>query len=87
VGDGSGGGAKATPLEQADLTGPLALVVGAEGAGLTRLVREICDWLVAIPMYGRIESLNAAIAGSIVLAQARQNRPLDRTLLRQTEDL
>lgn len=61
----------AIPLAQADLSGPLALVVGAEGAGLSRLVRETCDWLVAIPMYGRVASLNAAVAGSIVLAAAR----------------
>jgi 23S rRNA (guanosine2251-2'-O)-methyltransferase len=61
----------AVPLAQADLTGPLALVVGAEGAGLSRLVRQHCDWLVAIPMYGRVASLNAAVAGSVALVAAR----------------
>jgi len=63
---------EAVPLERADLTGPLALVVGAEGAGLARLVRERCDWLLAIPMYGRVASLNAAVAGSVALVAARQ---------------
>jgi 23S rRNA (guanosine2251-2'-O)-methyltransferase len=66
--------AEAVPLGRADLTGPLALVVGAEGIGLARLVREHCDWLLAIPMYGRVGSLNAAVAGSIALAAARQAR-------------
>jgi 23S rRNA (guanosine2251-2'-O)-methyltransferase len=65
---------EATPLERADLTGPLALVVGAEGAGLARLVRERCDWLLAIPMYGRVASLNVAVAGSVALVSARQAR-------------
>lgn len=62
----------AVPLEEADLSGPLALVVGAEGAGLARLTRERCDWLVRIPMYGQVASLNAAVAGSVALAAARQ---------------
>ena len=64
----------AVPLREADLRGPLALVVGAEGAGLGRLVREHCDWLLAIPMYGQVASLNAAVAGSIVVTAARQAR-------------
>jgi 23S rRNA (guanosine2251-2'-O)-methyltransferase len=64
----------AIPLSRADLSGPLALVVGAEGVGLARLVREHCDWLVAIPMYGRVASLNAAVAGSVALIAVRQER-------------
>jgi len=64
----------ATPLSRADLSGALALVVGAEGAGLSRLVRDTCDWRIAIPMYGRVASLNAAVAGSIVLAAAQEAR-------------
>jgi 23S rRNA (guanosine2251-2'-O)-methyltransferase len=55
---------------EVDLTGPLAVVVGSEGKGLSRLVREHCDLLVSIPMRGRIHSLNAAVAGSIVLYEA-----------------
>jgi 23S rRNA (guanosine2251-2'-O)-methyltransferase len=64
----------AVSLAKADLTGRIALVVGAEGAGLARLVREHCDWLLAIPMYGKVASLNAAVAGSAVLVAARQAR-------------
>lgn len=71
---GLDGGPGATPLARANLAGALALVVGSEGEGLSRLTREHCDFLVRIPMVGRVESLNAAIAGSIVLAAARQTR-------------
>ncbi|MBN1886929.1 MAG: 23S rRNA (guanosine(2251)-2'-O)-methyltransferase RlmB [Thermoflexales bacterium] len=61
---------------QADLSGPLALVVGSEGQGISRLVRETCDFLVRLPMRGRIGSLNVAVAGSIALYEiARQRRP------------
>ena len=49
---------------------PLALVIGSEGKGLSRLVRETCDFLVRLPMRGKVESLNAAVAGSIVLYTA-----------------
>lgn len=65
-------GPGAVPLAQADLKGRIALVVGAEGEGLARLVREKCDWLVSIPMYGKVASLNAAVAGSVALVAARQ---------------
>jgi 23S rRNA (guanosine2251-2'-O)-methyltransferase len=54
-------------IDRAKLTGPLGLVVGSEGEGLRRLVREKCDFLVRLPMRGQIESLNAATAGSIAL--------------------
>jgi 23S rRNA (guanosine2251-2'-O)-methyltransferase len=62
------------PLADAKLDGGLAVVVGSEGEGLSRLTREKCDFLVRLPMMGRIESLNAAVAGSIVLYAARQAR-------------
>ncbi len=62
------------PLSDADLSGPLAVVVGNEGKGLSRLAREKCDFCVSIPMAGSVDSLNAAIAGSIVLFQAFQAR-------------
>jgi 23S rRNA (guanosine2251-2'-O)-methyltransferase len=60
---------------EVDLSGPLALVVGSEGSGLGRLVREACDLLVRIPMAdGAIQSLNASVAGSLVLYEARRRR-------------
>jgi 23S rRNA (guanosine2251-2'-O)-methyltransferase len=62
------------PLADANLDGAMAIVVGSEGSGLSRLTREKCDFLVRLPMYGEIDSLNAAIAGSIVLYATRQAR-------------
>lgn len=59
---------------QADLRGALGLVVGSEGRGVGRLVRERCDGALEIPMHGKIESLNAAVAGSIVLYEALRQR-------------
>ena len=51
----------------ANLTGPMVLVVGAEGKGLGRLVKENCDFIVRIPMLGEVFSLNASVAGGILL--------------------
>jgi 23S rRNA (guanosine2251-2'-O)-methyltransferase len=56
------------------LDGPLALVVGSEGQGMRPLVRSSCDALIRLPMRGKVESLNAAVAGSIALYLARQAR-------------
>jgi 23S rRNA (guanosine2251-2'-O)-methyltransferase len=64
----------AQQYDQADLGGPLAFVVGSEGEGLRRLVRERCDFLLCLPMHGQVTSLNAAVAGSIVLYEARRQR-------------
>ncbi len=61
---------------ETNMTLPLAIVVGSEGAGLRRLVRERCDWLVSIPMRGQINSLNAAVAGSLALYEALRQRAL-----------
>ncbi|TET52921.1 MAG: 23S rRNA (guanosine(2251)-2'-O)-methyltransferase RlmB [Anaerolineales bacterium] len=58
----------------ADLSGPLALVVGSEGQGMRRLVREKCDFLLRLPMHGDVTSLNAAVAGSIVLYEVLRQR-------------
>lgn len=58
----------------ADLTGPLCIVIGSEGQGLSRLVREKCDFLVKIPMYGKINSLNASVAASLLFFEARRQR-------------
>jgi 23S rRNA (guanosine2251-2'-O)-methyltransferase len=60
--------------DQADLTVPLVVVVGAEGTGLGRLVAESCDLVVRLPMVGPTESLNAGVAGSIVLYEAHRQR-------------
>jgi 23S rRNA (guanosine2251-2'-O)-methyltransferase len=60
----------AQPYDQVDLNLPLVLVVGAEDQGLSRLVRETCDLLVRLPMRGQIGSLNASVAGGIVLYAA-----------------
>jgi 23S rRNA (guanosine2251-2'-O)-methyltransferase len=68
------GSEEATPIEKARLDGSLALVVGSEGAGMRLLVRKSCDVLVRLDMVGQVESLNAAVAGSIALYLARQAR-------------
>jgi 23S rRNA (guanosine2251-2'-O)-methyltransferase len=59
---------------EADLSGPLGLVVGSEGQGLGRLVRERCDFVIRLPMLGQIESLNAGVAAAIALYEARRQR-------------
>lgn len=63
---------------QVDLNRPLGIVLGNEGAGLRRLVRDKCDFLLRLPMRGRVGSLNVAIAGSIVLYAAWQARGFRR---------
>jgi 23S rRNA (guanosine2251-2'-O)-methyltransferase len=66
-------------FDYADLNRPLALVVGNEGKGISRLLREHCDMLIRIPMRGQINSLNAAVAGSIALYEAWRQRGRNRT--------
>ena len=60
--------------DKVDMDMPIALVIGAEGTGLARLTRERCDFIVKLPMTGQIESLNAAVAGSILLYSAWRAR-------------
>jgi 23S rRNA (guanosine2251-2'-O)-methyltransferase len=71
-------GLEATPSAllhtETDLSGPLGLVVGSEGQGLARLVRETCDFVIRLPLHGQVESLNAAVAGAIALYEARRQR-------------
>jgi len=67
-------GEGAEDLDRVDLTGPTALVIGAEGAGLRRLVLETCDRRVKIPMAAPIGSLNASVAGGVALYEIRRQR-------------
>ena len=62
------------PMYQADLTGPTAIVIGSEGDGMSRLVRENCDVTVHIPMSGKINSLNASAASTVLLYEAVRQR-------------
>lgn len=61
-----------------DLKGALAIVIGSEGEGLSRIVRERCDFLVKIPMLGKIESLNASVAAGVLIYEAVRQRSGDK---------
>jgi 23S rRNA (guanosine2251-2'-O)-methyltransferase len=67
-------GGSGTPMWEADLSGGLALVFGAEGKGLRPLVRRTCDFQVAIPQLGSVESLNVSVAAAVLLYEARRQR-------------
>ncbi len=71
---GLDGGKDSQAIDEVNLSGPLALVVGSEGQGMRKLVSQSCDLRVRLPMHGQIESLNAAVAGSIVLYMAEGAR-------------
>ena len=62
------------PMSQADLSGGLTLVFGAEGKGLRPLVRKTCDAAVSIPLAGQVESLNVSVAAAVLLYEARRQR-------------
>lgn len=74
---GTAGEAEQEVYEQ-DMTGPIVLVMGAEGKGMRRLTREHCDYLVKLPMAGSVSSLNVSVATGVCLFEAvrqRRNRP------------
>ena len=58
----------------ADMKGKIAVVIGSEGAGISKLVREKCDFVVSMPMVGRITSLNASNAAAIIIYEIRKQR-------------
>lgn len=70
--------ADGTPYDKTDLTGGVAVVVGSEGFGLGRLVRESCDGILSLPMNGRVNSLNASVSAGIIMYEVvrQRNKPL-----------
>lgn len=66
--------AEATAYTDLDLSGPFAFVLGSEGRGIRRLVREGCDGAVSIPMHGAVSSLNVSVAAAVLLYEARRQR-------------
>lgn len=71
------GGEGSKRIQDVPLKGPIVLIVGNEGEGMRPLVKDTCDFLLSLPMLGNIESLNAAVAGSIVLYQVVLERQKD----------
>jgi len=69
-----GADADGTPAHQTDLTGRVALVMGSEGRGLSRLVRDTCDSIVSIPIHGNIDSLNVSVAAGICMYEVRRQQ-------------
>lgn len=67
-------GSGTTPYTAGDYTGPIALIVGNEGKGIRRLVKEHCDFLVSIPVLGKVSSLNASVAGALVMYEVVRQR-------------
>ena len=67
-------GPNIVPIDRADLNIAIGLVLGSEGEGMRRLVRDTCDLLVTLPMRGHVESLNVATVGSVALYAAWQAR-------------
>ena len=72
--EGGAEGEGGTPPYALALTGPVALVLGSEGRGIRRLVREGCDGSLSIPMLGAVESLNVSVAAGVLLYEARRQR-------------
>jgi TrmH family RNA methyltransferase len=70
----------AMPIQEVDLSGPVALVIGSEGSGLSPELAAQCDARITIPCPGPIESLNAAVAASILLYESSRQRSLKSTV-------
>lgn len=69
-----GAEADGTPIDKADLSGAIALVIGSEGFGLGKLVRENCDVVLSLPMFGKVNSLNASVCAGILMYEAVKYR-------------
>ena len=69
-----GAEADGTPIDKADLSGAVALVIGSEGSGLGKLVRENCDVVLSLPMFGKVNSLNASVCAGILMYEAVKYR-------------
>lgn len=74
-----GADAGGTPAHLYDLTGRVALVMGSEGRGLSRLVRESCDAIISIPIHGNIDSLNVSVAAGICMYEVRRQQGFKAT--------
>ncbi len=70
----AGAEAGGAPMSKTDLTGAIALVIGSEGEGISRLVKERCDFIVEIPMYGDVNSLNASVAAAVLMYETLRQR-------------
>ena len=72
-----GAEADGTPFRKANLSGGICLVIGSEGQGLSRLVRETCDQILSIDMYGHVNSLNASVSAGVLMYEVVKHRQLD----------
>jgi 23S rRNA (guanosine2251-2'-O)-methyltransferase len=63
-----------TPAPQAKLTGRVALVLGSEGKGISRLTRDLCDVIVSIPTTGQLDSLNVSVSAGILMYEVRRQQ-------------
>ena len=61
-------------LKKTDMTGNIAVVIGSEGKGISQKMKENCDFLISIPLYGKIDSLNASVAAGIILNEVAMQR-------------
>jgi 23S rRNA (guanosine2251-2'-O)-methyltransferase len=77
---GADASTEAQPVDRADLAGDLALVIGAEGSGLAQLIKRECDYLVRLPMRGKVASLNASVAAGVLIYEAIRQRMLAPSL-------